>query len=184
MQVRFGTSQLAVPVTADDHISGPENATVTLVEYADYECPYCGAAEPSVQGVRRALADTLRFVFRNFPVIEAHPHAAQAAAAAEAAGLRGKFWQMHDLLFQNQQALDAGSLLVYAAEIGLDIDQFSNDIQSDTVLERIRRDIEGGVRSDVEGTPTFFINGLKYEGPWDYESLLTASTVAAEDSDQ
>ena len=112
----------------------------------------------SVRELRRALTDTLRFVFRNFPLIDTHPHAAAAAAASEAAGLQGKFWQMHSLLFNNQRALDGGSLLVYAAEIGLDIDRFSRDIESDAVLDRIRRDMESGIRSGVEGTPSFFIN--------------------------
>ena len=181
MQPRTGISHLAVPVTADDHIIGSDHATVTLVEYADFECPYCGQAEMSLRELRRALSDTLRFVFRNFPLIDTHPHAASAAAAAEAAGLQGKFWQMHDLLFENQRALDQGSLLVYAAEIGLDIDRFSRDIESDAVLDRIRRDMEGGIRSGVEGTPSFFINDVKYEGSWDYESLLAAATQAAEE---
>ena len=181
MMPRTGVSQLAVPVTPDDHISGPANALVTLVEYADYECSFCGRAESSVKSVRRAMADNLRFVFRNFPLIESHPYAMQAAAAAEAADLQGAFWEMHDLLFQNQQALDEGSLLIYAADLGLDIGRFSTDLQSPDVLERIQRDIEGGIRSGVEGTPSFFINGWKYEGAWDQESLLSALKAAAEE---
>jgi protein-disulfide isomerase len=184
MHAKTGTSQLAAPVTADDHMLGPDNGTATLVEYGDYECPYCGVAESAVQDLRRALPDTLRYVFRHFPLIESHPHALSAATTAEAAGLQGKFWQMHDLLFKHQRALDGGSLLVYAAQIGLDIDRFGRDIESDVVLDRIRRDMEGGIRSDVEGTPSFFINGVKYEASWDYESLLTAITRAGEDGDR
>ena len=121
----------------------------------------------------------LRFVFRNFPLVESHPHALVAAAAAEAAGLQGNYWQMHDLLFRNQRALDGGSLLVYAGRLGLDLDRFNADIESDAVLDRIRRDLESGERSGVEGTPSFFINDLKYEGAWDEESLLTALTEAS-----
>jgi len=182
MTFNIRTAQLAVPVGPQDHSVGPETAAVTLVEYSDYECPYCGAAEPAIQGVRRVIEGTLRFVFRNFPLLEAHPHALEAAAAAEAAGLQGKFWLMHDLLFQNQQALDEASLLVYGARIGLAIDRFGADMQSVPVLQRIQRDIDGGVRSGVEGTPTFFVNNLKYEGSWNYESLLEALEDAARTS--
>jgi protein-disulfide isomerase len=184
MVSRTQALRLAVPVTDQDHISGPETAAVTLVEYADYECSYCGEAELTIEAVRKALADSLRFVFRNFPLVEAHPYALQAAAAAEAADLQGSFWPMHDMLFQNQQALDEGSLLDYAADLGLDIGRFGADVQSSVVLERIRRDIEGGTRSGVQGTPTFFINDLIYQGSWDYRSLLAALMAAAGESDR
>jgi protein-disulfide isomerase len=174
MASRTWSSRLVVPVTTQDHISGPDNAAVTLIEYGDYQCPYCGEAELEIRAVRKALADRLRFVFRNFPLAEAHPYAPQAAAAAEAADLQGKFWPMHDMLFRNQQALDEGSLFSYAAEIGLDVARFGADLESSAVLERVDRDIEGGERSGVEGTPSFFINDLKYEDSWDRESLLEA----------
>jgi protein-disulfide isomerase len=171
-------------VTTEDHISGPENAAVTLIEYGDYQCPYCGEAELELQAVRRAMPDTLRFVFRNFPLTEAHPYALQAAAAAEAADLQGTFWPMHDMLYRNRQSLVQGSLLTYAAEIGLDVGRFGADLQSPVVLERIQRDIDGGIRSGVQGTPSFFINERKYEDSWDSESLLAALTAAAEERDQ
>jgi protein-disulfide isomerase len=179
MTINIQSTQLAVPVTADDHVIGPEDAPVTLVEYADYQCPYCAGAEATLDRVRRELADTLRFVFRNFPLIQAHPYALQATAAAESAGLQGKFWEMHDELFKNQQSLDEGSLLYHAGGLGLDVDRFAEDMQSYAVVERIRHDIEGARWSGVEGTPSFFINGWKYEGSWDYESLVGALTAVA-----
>jgi protein-disulfide isomerase len=167
-------ARLRAPVTKADHAQGRANAPLVLVEYGDYECPHCGRAYPIVKQVQRVLGDELLFVFRNFPLAQIHPHAMKAAAAAEAAGLQGQFWEMHDLLFENQARLDDQSLLAYAASLDLDVDRFVADAGSDAVAERIAADVEGGARSGVNGTPTFFANGVRVDGDWDYDSLLLA----------
>jgi len=159
-------------VSPNDHSSGPEDAPVTLVEYGDYECPYCGAAHPIVQEVQRTLGPKLRFVFRNFPLKEIHPHAERAAEAAEAAGAQGKFWEMHDLLFENQGALEDADLLRYAASLSLDGDRFATDLSTGVYTARVRGDFRSGVRSGVNGTPTFFINGVRHDQAPGYEELL------------
>lgn len=168
------TPELTVPVGANDHVQGPDGARVTLVEYGDYECPHCGRAYPIVKRVQEKMGDKLRFVFRNFPLTRAHPHALHAAEAAEVAAAQGKFWEMHDLLYENQNALDDESLIAYAAGIGLDAEKFREDLQNDTFEERVREDFMGGVESGVNGTPTFFINGVRFNQPWDEETLLKA----------
>ena len=168
------TSELTVPVGANDHAQGADDAPVTLVEYGDYECPHCGAAYPIVKKVQKRMGARLRFVFRNFPLTQAHPHARHAAGAAESAGAQGKFWEMHDTLYENQHALDDESLTAYAEKIGLDAEKFTEDLRSDSVEERIRADFMGGVESGVNGTPTFFINGTRFNESWDYETLLKA----------
>jgi len=165
---------LARPVDERDRAQGPADAPVTLVEYGDYECPHCGRAYPIVQAVQKHFGPRLRFVFRNFPVSEAHPHALLAAAAAEAAGDRGKFWEMHDQLFEHQDRLGALDLVKYAAEIGIDSEGFLDVIRSPQMAQRVRDDFMSGVRSGVNGTPTFFLNGRRYDGPWDYEDLVAA----------
>jgi protein-disulfide isomerase len=170
---------LRVPVTSRDHAQGAEDAPVTLVEYGDYECPHCGRAYPVVQEVQRRLGDTLRFVFRNFPLSEAHPHAALAAEAAEAAAEQDRFWPMHDLLFENQEQLDEPSLIRYAAAIGIDEARVRRELAAHTHRSRVRSDFTGGVRSGVNGTPTFFINGLRFDGDWDVASLTAALRAAA-----
>jgi protein-disulfide isomerase len=160
------------PVSEDrDHIRGPRNAPLTLVEYGDYECPYCGRAHPIVNAVRQALGTRLRFVYRHFP-LPIHPNAPVAAEAAESAGAQGHFWEMHDQLFAHQTALDPHSLVTYAAQIGVDQRRFVDDLTHHVFAPRVRHDFMSGVRSGVSGTPTFFINGLRYQGPWDFESLL------------
>jgi protein-disulfide isomerase len=172
-----GTSQagdLAVPVNPQDHIQGPSTAPVTLVEYADFECSYCGAAYPVVKDVQRQAGDQLRFVFRNFPLVQSHPHAEHAAEAAESAAAQGKFWEMHDTLFEHQHALDDDHLLQYAAELGLDQQRFDADMAQHRYAGKIEEDLEGGEESGVPGTPTFFINGVMYEGAPDPQSLLEA----------
>ncbi|HEX6048960.1 MAG TPA: thioredoxin domain-containing protein [Gemmatimonadaceae bacterium] len=163
-----------------DHAIGPADAPVTLVEYGDYECPYCGMAHPIVQAVRRALGDRLRFVFRNFPLAEIHPHAVHAAEAAEAAGAQGKFWEMHDLIFEHQRALDDGALARYAEQIGLDAERFARDLTATSIERRVRDDFMSGVRSGVNGTPTFFINGQRWDGPWTDVDAFIAAVAAAE----
>jgi protein-disulfide isomerase len=138
---------------------------VTLVEYGDFECPFCGRAYPDLKHIRQRLGDRLRFVYRHFPRPE-HPHARHAAEAAECAAAQGEdhFWAMHDLLFEHQHALDDAHMVQYAGDIGLDRERFSQDMAHHTYLERVHQDLEGGVHSGVHGTPTFFINAEKYEG--------------------
>lgn len=168
------SSDLAVPVNAQDHIQGPDTAPVTLVEYADYECSYCGQAYPVVKEVQRRLGDQLRFVFRNFPLTQSHPHALQAAEAAEAAAAQGKFWEMHDQLFEHQDTLDDAHLRRYAAAIGLDEDRFDRDMAQHRYRGKIEEDMQSGMASNVPGTPTFFINGVMYQGSPDPESMVQA----------
>jgi protein-disulfide isomerase len=170
---------LTPPVSERDHVIGTRTAPVTLVEYGDYECPYCGAAHPVVKEVRRRLGSGLRFAFRHFPLTRVHPHAEHAAEAAEAAGAQGKFWPMHDLLFEHQNALDDEDLLVYAASLGLDLDRFASELELGVHAPRVREDFLSGVRSGVNGTPTFFINGRRHEGASDVQTLLAAIAAVA-----
>jgi protein-disulfide isomerase len=170
---------LLVPVGPDDHIQGPETAPLTLVEYGDYQCPYCAAAYVNVRLVQDQLGPRLRFVFRNFPLTQVHPLAELAAEAAEAAGSQGKFWEMHDALYENQPALSPELIAALAQGLGLDMERFNEDLASGRFRERVKRDFMGGVRSGVAGTPTFFINGERYEGGWDEASLLNVLRAAA-----
>jgi protein-disulfide isomerase len=152
---------------------------VTLLEYADYECPYSRIAYSVIKGVQRQLGDQLRFVYRNFPLREIHPHAQHAAEAAEAAANQGRFWEMHDHLFEHQRALDDEHIYQYAAALGLEAEIFDQDMAQHRFAERIERDLRDGVQSDVPGTPTFFINDVRYEGRADLESLLSTIREAA-----
>ena len=170
---------LTPPVDERDHALGRPGAPVTLVEYGDYECPDCGRAYPIVKTVQRRLGPRLRFVFRNFPLRESHPHAQRAAEAAEAAGAQGKFWEMHDRLFERQFALDDHALMEYAADLGLDAERFRADLRDGTYRARVRDDFRSGVLSGVNGTPTFFVNGVRHDGAWDAESLVAALEAAA-----
>jgi len=172
-------SVLTPPVSAGDHSAGPDDAPVTLVEFGDYECPYCAAAHPMVQEIQRNLGPDLRFVFRNFPLAQIHPHAQRAAEAAEAAGAQDQFWGMHDLLFENQDALEDSDLLRYAAALSLDQERFTKELSSGVYADRVRRDFRSGVKSGVNGTPTFFINGVRHDAPWDLPTLLAAVEAAA-----
>ncbi len=167
-------SRLTVPVGPGDHVQGPDDAPVTLVEYGDYECPYCGLAHPIVKRIQRAMGQNLRFVFRNFPLTEAHPHALHAAQAAEAAALQDKFWQMHDTLFENQETLEDEDLVAFAQELGLNLNKWRRDFSSEQVTTKIEEDLSSGIRSGVNGTPTFFINGERHDGSFEYEELLAA----------
>jgi protein-disulfide isomerase len=171
-------SQLTLPVGEGDHAQGPATAPVTLVEYGDYECPYCGAAYPIVKQIQRRLGDRLRFVFRNFPIATAHPHAEHAAEAAEAAGVQGRYWEMHDARYEHQRTLDDRQLVEYAVALGLDVERWVSDMETQAYLERVRADFMSGVRSGVNGTPTFFINGRRHDGPHDLETLLAAIEAA------
>jgi protein-disulfide isomerase len=173
-------SMLTLPVSPDrDHIRGPLGAPVTLVEYGDYECPYCGAAHAVVKAVQTQMGNGLRFVFRHFPLTTVHPHAELAAEAGEAAGGQGKFWTMHDILYENQQRLDGPFLPGYAEALGLDLDRFGSDLAEHVYAPKIREDFMSGVRSGVNGTPTFFINGMRHDESWDFATLLTALRQAA-----
>jgi len=172
-------SRLTPPVSEDDHRSGPDDAPVTLVEYGDFECPHCGAAYPIVEGVRRRMGARLRFVYRYFPLTEMHPHAMHAAEAAEAAGAQGRFWQMHGMLFEHQDALEDADLIRYAKALPLDGKRFASELTSETHVERVREHIRSGIRSGVNGTPTFFINGIRYDGSWEASDLLAALEAAA-----
>jgi protein-disulfide isomerase len=173
------TPHLSVPVSARDHAQGPSDASVTLVEYGDYECPHCGRAYPIVKAVQQRLGDRLRFVFRNFPLAQVHPHAEHAAEVAEAAAAQGKFWAMHDYLFEHQDALDDNHLDTYATTVGLEMAAFERGMAGHTYAPRVREDFLSGVRSGLNGTPTFFINGMRFDDSWDIDSLSAALKAAS-----
>ena len=170
---------LAVPVGPEDHIQGPVNAPLTLVEYADYECPYCGDAHVVVKRLQDELGPRLRFVFRNFPLTQVHQYAELAAEAAEAAGAQRRFWEMHDRLYENQASLSPELIGAAAQGLGLDMERFKKDLASGQFRERVKNDFMGGIRSGVPGTPTFFINGERHDGAPDEVSLLGALQAAA-----
>jgi protein-disulfide isomerase len=153
---------------------GKVDAPLSLLEYGDYECVYCGQAYPVIEKIRRTLGDRLRFVHRHFPLTQIHPHAHQAAEATEAAGAQGRFWEMHDTLFTHQRALDDAHLTQYAISLGLDMTQFTRALNSHVFAVRARQDFIDGIRSGVNGTPAFFINEVRYNGPHDFDSLVTA----------
>jgi protein-disulfide isomerase len=160
-------TQLTIPVGADDHAQGSASAAVTLVEYGDYQCPYCGAAYPLVKQLQKQFAGDLRFVFRNFPLTQAHPLAQMAAEMAEAAAIQGKFWPMHDWIYENQQdwsEAGAEALSADIAIVGLDVDKLEHALRQPQIARRIKADFNGGVRSGVNGTPSFFINGQLNQG--------------------
>jgi protein-disulfide isomerase len=160
-----------IEIDDTDHLRGAGRPLI--VEYGDYECPYSRAAYRQIERVESQTP--LRFVFRHFPLTDIHPHALAASAAAEAAAMQGRFWEMHDLLFHRQKALEDPDLLAYAAQLGLDADRFRNDAAGDAVLALIRRDVESGIASgEVRGTPTLFINGEIHRGSYDAEVLLEA----------
>lgn len=177
MKTHF-SAKLILPVSERDHISGSASAPVTLVEYGDYECPYCGLANPIVDEIRRELGDALRFVFRNFPLTEVHPHSEHAAEIAEAAGAHQKFWEMHDLLYAHQNALGDQHLAEYMALLGVPTSEVKRTLAQHAYSDRIREDFMSGVRSGVNGTPTFFINGLRHDGSYEREELLAAIAAA------
>lgn len=165
---------LATPVSELDHAIGPADAPVTLVEYGDYECPDCAAAFPIVRRLRETLGDRLRFVFRNFPQNSIHPHASVAAQAALAAAAQGKFWPMHDQLYAHQATLADHAMDEFALKLGLEIYKFNADLAAERFVRRVKDDYDSGVRSGVHRTPTFFINGVRYDGPTEYAPLLAA----------
>lgn len=170
---------LTPPVRAGDYAQGPATAPVTLVEYGDFECPYCGQAYPIIKAIQQRFGDRLRFVWRNLPLTEMHRHAESAAEAAEAAGAQGAFWGMHDFLFEHQDALGANLYLRAAKALRLDVDRFRRDLLDHAYADRVREDFLSGARSGANGTPTFFINGRRFDGSWDTESLAAAIESAA-----
>ncbi len=170
--------RLATPVTDEDHVQGPLDAQVTLLQYGDYECPYTRMSRHSIHALQQEYPESLRFVFRHFPLEEIHPHARAAATAAEAAGRQGDFWVMHEHLFEHQKALEDRDLQQYAIDLGLAADRFERDRTSPEIGRRIDRDLASGERSGVQGTPTFYVNGMRHDGPFDVDSLR-APIVAA-----
>lgn len=172
-------SKLVLPVGKRDHIRGPKDAPVTLVECGDFECPFCGEAYGDLKDIEAQMGPRLRFVFRHFPITTAHPNAEAAALASEAAGAQGQFWEMHDTLFENQDALEVENLVDYARSLGLDTRQFVDDLKTGRFLPKVKEDFMSGVRSGVNGTPSFFINGIKHEGSYAISELLPALEHAA-----
>jgi protein-disulfide isomerase len=176
---RWGAA-LTLPVSEDrDHIQGSADAAVTLVEYGDYECPYCGAAYPIVKELQSRLGDGLRFVFRNFPITTSHPHAEQAAESAEAAAAQGRFWEMHDVLYENQARLRDPDLRGYGEQLALDLERFDKELAEHVHAARVREDFMSGVRSGVNGTPTFYVNGARHDDSYDLDTMLAALARAA-----
>jgi protein-disulfide isomerase len=165
---------LRVPVSEKDHMQGSPDAPCTVLEYGDYECPHCGYAHPIVKRVQKYFGKKLRFVFRNFPLAEMHPHAESAAEAAECAGAHGKFWQMHDALFEHQEDLGGALYSKLAEQFGLSAQELLKAVENHEYLERVKADFSGGVRSGVNGTPTFFMNGKRHDGGFDYQDLVDA----------
>ena len=165
---------LHVAINESDQKQGNPQAPIIVVEYGDYECPHCGAAYPIIKELQKHFGKNMLLVFRNFPLAEIHPHALAAAYVAEASALQHKFWEVHDLIFENQQNLAVQQLLGYAESTGADIKKLAKDLQLQQVLDKVENDMEGGARSGVNGTPTFFINGKRHDGYYDYNSLKAA----------
>ena len=169
---------LLLPVDPErDHWRGTREAPVTLVEYGDFECPYCGQAEPVVRELLAGFGD-LRYVWRHLPLVDIHPRAKMAAMASEAAALQGAFWPMHDLLIEHQTALRPEDLISYAAQTGLDVDRFRQDLSAHVGADRIAEDIDGADLSGVSGTPSFFVNGRRHQGAYDVATLTEAVRLA------
>jgi protein-disulfide isomerase len=165
-------SKLKTPVTNKDHFQGNANAAIELVEYGDYQCPYCGHAYPIIKNIQKKMGNKLKFVFRNFPLAESHPNAVNAAVSSEAAALQNKFWEMHDHLYEHQNSLNDASLIKYAGQLGLNVERFETDFEKPELMKKVDDDFESGVRSGVNGTPSFFINGEKYNGDWEEQPFV------------
>ncbi len=163
---------LRPPISDADHMQGNPGALIELVEYGDYQCPHCGRAYPIVKNIQNELGDKLKLIFRDFPLEKAHPQALMAAVASEAAGNQGKFWEMHDMLFENQRRLNRSALVEYATALSLDMLKFEQDLADETIAQKVKDEFYSGMRSGVNATPTFFINGEKYEGSWEGDDLL------------
>lgn len=173
--------RLATPVDPErDHIRGPVDAPLTLVEYGDFECPFCGRTTGAINDLRRELGDELRYVFRHLPLADVHPHAELAAEASEAASAQGRFWQMHDMLYEHQGELDIEDLIAYAAQLDLDVDRFVAEVQSGRHAGRVREDAAGADASGAHGTPTFFIGEWRHVGPYDAMTLASELRASAD----
>jgi protein-disulfide isomerase len=167
-------TRLSAPVSAKDHIQGDPHAPITLVEYGDYECPSCLQAYPIVKRLQKHFGKRMSFVFRNFPLTQIHPYAEPAAETAEFSATHQKFWEMHDLLYENQERLDDDLLVELSQQLNLDTDELTEALESNQFEPRVRADFSSGVRSGVNGTPTFFINGQRHDGSYDYQSMVEA----------
>jgi protein-disulfide isomerase len=174
MNITIPVSKLTLPFAQRDHMQGPIGAPISLLEYGDYECLFCGEAHSIVKTIQKRLAGRLCFVFRNFPAGKAHPHAQRAAEMAEAAGVQGKFWEMHDVLMEHQDALEDHHLAQYARLLNLDADRLMNEVLAGEHAARVREDFRSGAWGGVNGTPTFFINGERYDGDLNSDELLDA----------
>src|SRR3954447_21060004 len=177
----MSNGKLTPPVGGEDHAQGPEDAPITLVEYGDFECGHCGHAHPIVRQLQEAFGDSLRFVYRHFPLQQAHPHAEHAAEAPESAAARGgeaAFWEMHDLMFENQEALEDADLVAYASSIGIDERTMADALACGAMENRVNRDFRSVVRSGVNGTPMFFVNGQRYDGDWTAPGAFAADLRA------
>jgi protein-disulfide isomerase len=172
-------SRLRVPVNEADHVRGDRDAPVTLVEYGDFQCPHCGAAYRNLHEVLRQRAGTVRLVFRHFPVVNVHPYAEMAAETAEAAAARDGFWAMHDWLFEHQEQLDPVHLSLGVQQLGLDVEEVSDQVNAHTYLDRVREDLVGGIRCGVNGAPTFFVDGVRHDSGYALPDLLAAVDSAA-----
>jgi protein-disulfide isomerase len=173
------TGRLSMPVTEQDHIRGPVGAPVTLLEYGDYQCPYCAAAHPVVRDLLSRREETVRFVFRHFPLTNVHQYAELAAETVEAAACRDRFWQMHDWLFEHQEEFNPGYVPVAAEQLGLPPDAIDREVNEHLYLDRIQRDFAGGIRSGVNGTPTFYVNDVRHDGGYTLPELIAAVDAAA-----
>jgi protein-disulfide isomerase len=167
-------ARLLEPVNEVDHILGSPMAPLTLLEYGDYECAFCARANGEVAVALRHLGGDVRYVFRHLPLTQSHPHALSAALAAEAAAAQQAFWAMHEALFDNQDALEHDDLLEYAERLGLDVGLFEEDVLTQRHLPKVRADVRSGLKSGVNGTPTFFVNGVRLDGRWDAGTLAHA----------
>jgi protein-disulfide isomerase len=176
MSILLDSPRLTSPIGPDDHTIGPQTARVTLVEYGDYECPFCSRATGAIDEVVAHFGDQLRYVWRHLPLERVHPRAFDAALAAEAAGLQGKYFEMGKMLFANQDDLEWSDIYRYANSIGLDLERFDQDVRvhRSKVLHRVQDDAQDAELMDLNSTPTFFVNGIRHKGPWDAASLIRA----------
>ncbi len=172
-------SALEPPVSERDHVTGPPDARVTLVEYGDFECPHCGAVHPVIMAARKAFGGNLRYAFRHFPLRSSHPHALAAAKAAEAAGEQGRFWEMHDRLYRRQSEMEDADLERHARDLGLDLERFRRSLGERAHEARIREDLASASSSGVRGTPSLFINGERYDGLLERDEIFAALARAA-----
>jgi protein-disulfide isomerase len=169
-------TRLLLPINDEDHVQGPPSAAFTLVEYGDYQCPDCGRLFHIIRDLQATLGARLQIVYRHYPLNGIHPQAEEAAEAAEAAGDQNRFWEMHDLLFQNQNALQHKNLLAYGTSLSLDMDRYRRELKERLYEDRVREDFRRGVQNGVYKTPGLFLNGVRHDGAWDRDTLLRTLT--------